>query len=30
MLLTTPMIFVGAALMIFAYRRNQKTGNLVA
>jgi phosphatidylglycerol:prolipoprotein diacylglycerol transferase len=28
MLLTTPMIFIGAGLMIYAYRRNAATGNL--
>jgi phosphatidylglycerol:prolipoprotein diacylglycerol transferase len=28
MLLTTPMIFAGAALMIYAYRRQQASGNL--
>jgi phosphatidylglycerol:prolipoprotein diacylglycerol transferase len=28
MLLTTPMIFIGAAMMIFAYRRNEASGNL--
>ena len=30
MLLTTPMIFVGAGLMIYAYRRNTASGNLGA
>jgi phosphatidylglycerol:prolipoprotein diacylglycerol transferase len=30
MLLTTPMIFIGAGMMIYAYRRNQATGNLGA
>lgn len=30
MLLTTPMILIGAGLMIYAYRRNQRTGNLAA
>jgi phosphatidylglycerol:prolipoprotein diacylglycerol transferase len=30
MLLTTPMIFVGAGLMIYAYRRNAASGNLGA
>jgi len=30
MLLTTPMIFIGAGLMIYAYRRNAATGNLGA
>jgi hypothetical protein len=30
MLLTTPMIVIGAAFMIYAYRRNVPTGNLVA
>ena len=30
MLLTTPMIFIGAAVMIYAYRRNQTSGNLRA
>jgi phosphatidylglycerol:prolipoprotein diacylglycerol transferase len=30
MLLTTPMIFVGAFMMIYAYRRNQQSGNLLA
>jgi phosphatidylglycerol:prolipoprotein diacylglycerol transferase len=30
MLLTTPMIFIGAATMIYGYRRNQATGNLSA
>lgn len=29
MLLTTPMILIGAALMIYAYRRNAPSGNLV-
>src|SRR3981189_2319382 len=28
MLLTTPMIVIGAGLMIYAYRRNAATGNL--
>jgi phosphatidylglycerol:prolipoprotein diacylglycerol transferase len=28
MLLTTPMIFIGAALMVYAYRRNVPSGNL--
>jgi len=27
MLLTTPMIFIGAMVMIYAYRRNQTSGN---
>jgi prolipoprotein diacylglyceryltransferase len=27
MLLTTPMIFVGAMVMIYAHRRNQTSGN---
>jgi phosphatidylglycerol:prolipoprotein diacylglycerol transferase len=30
MLLTTPMIFIGAGLMIYAYRRDQRSGNLSA
>jgi hypothetical protein len=30
MLLTTPMIFIGATLMIYAYHRNQTSGNLRA
>jgi prolipoprotein diacylglyceryltransferase len=30
MLLTTPMIVIGAAVMIYAYRRNVATGNLAA
>jgi prolipoprotein diacylglyceryltransferase len=30
MLLTTPMIFIGAMVMIYAYRRNQTSGNLRA
>jgi prolipoprotein diacylglyceryltransferase len=30
MLLTTPMIFIGALLMTYAYRRNQRSGNLIA
>jgi hypothetical protein len=30
MLLTMPMIVIGAALMIYAYRRNAPSGNLVA
>jgi phosphatidylglycerol:prolipoprotein diacylglycerol transferase len=30
MLLTTPMILIGAIVMIFAYRRNQTSGNLSA
>ena len=30
MLLTMPMIFIGAAMMIYAYRRRQPTGNLSA
>jgi phosphatidylglycerol:prolipoprotein diacylglycerol transferase len=30
MLLTTPMIFIGAVLMIYAYHRNQHSGNLIA
>ncbi len=30
MLLTTPMIFIGAGLMIYAYRRNIASGNLAA
>jgi len=29
MLLTTPMIFIGAGIMLYAYRRNLPTGNLV-
>jgi prolipoprotein diacylglyceryltransferase len=29
MLLTTPMIFLGLAMMIYAYRRNAPTGNVV-
>jgi phosphatidylglycerol---prolipoprotein diacylglyceryl transferase len=29
MLLTIPMILVGAAILIYAYRRNAPTGNLV-
>ena len=28
MLLTTPMIFIGLAVMGYAYRRNEPTGNL--
>jgi phosphatidylglycerol:prolipoprotein diacylglycerol transferase len=28
MLLTTPMIFIGAMVMIYAYRRNRTSGNL--
>jgi phosphatidylglycerol:prolipoprotein diacylglycerol transferase len=28
MLLTTPMIFIGVSLMTYAYRRNQRSGNL--
>ena len=28
MLLTTPMIFIGIAVMAYAYRRNVPTGNL--
>jgi phosphatidylglycerol:prolipoprotein diacylglycerol transferase len=30
MLLTTPMIFIGAVLVLYAYRRNQPSGNLIA
>jgi len=30
MLLTTPMIFIGAMVMIYAYRRNQPSGNFRA
>jgi phosphatidylglycerol:prolipoprotein diacylglycerol transferase len=30
MLLTTPMIFIGAVLMVYAYHRNQQSGNLIA
>jgi phosphatidylglycerol:prolipoprotein diacylglycerol transferase len=30
MLLTTPMILVGAGMMLYAYRRNVPTGNLSA
>ena len=30
MLLTTPMIFIGAGLMFYAYRRNAASGNLAA
>jgi len=30
MLLTTPMIFIGAMVMIYAYRCNQTSGNLRA
>ena len=30
MLLTTPMIFIGAGLMAYAYRRNVPSGNLAA
>ncbi len=30
MLLTTPMIFIGAAVMIYAYRRNEASGNSAA
>jgi phosphatidylglycerol:prolipoprotein diacylglycerol transferase len=30
MLLTMPMIVAGAAMMIYAYRRNAPTGNLAA
>jgi phosphatidylglycerol:prolipoprotein diacylglycerol transferase len=30
MLLTTPMIFIGAAIMAYAYRRDTPTGNLSA
>jgi phosphatidylglycerol---prolipoprotein diacylglyceryl transferase len=30
MLLTTPMIFIGAGMMIYAYRRNAASGNLAA
>jgi phosphatidylglycerol---prolipoprotein diacylglyceryl transferase len=30
MLLTTPMILAGIAMMIYAYRRNAATGNLSA
>ncbi len=30
MLLTTPMILIGAAMMIYAYRRNMPSANLSA
>jgi prolipoprotein diacylglyceryltransferase len=30
MLLTTPMIFIGAGLMAYAYRHNVPSGNLAA
>jgi len=30
MLLTTPMIFIGAAMMVYAYRRNVASGNVKA
>jgi phosphatidylglycerol:prolipoprotein diacylglycerol transferase len=30
MLLTTPMIFIGAGMMIYAYRRDAASGNLSA
>jgi phosphatidylglycerol:prolipoprotein diacylglycerol transferase len=30
MLLTIPMIVVGVIVMVFAYRRGQPSGNLVA
>jgi len=30
MLLTVPMIFAGAGMMAYAYRRNSATGNLGA
>jgi phosphatidylglycerol:prolipoprotein diacylglycerol transferase len=30
MLLTTPMIFIGIGIMVFAYRRNEPSGNAVA
>jgi prolipoprotein diacylglyceryltransferase len=30
MLLTTPMILIGATMMIYAYRRNRTSGNLRA
>ena len=30
MLLTTPMIFIGAGMMLYAYRRNAPSGNLGA
>ncbi len=30
MLLTTPMIFIGAGLMMYAYRRNEASGNYAA
>ena len=30
MLLTTPMIVIGAGMMMYAYRRNQPSGNLGA
>ncbi len=30
MLLTTPMIVIGAVLMIYAYQRNRPSGNLIA
>jgi phosphatidylglycerol:prolipoprotein diacylglycerol transferase len=30
MLLTVPMIFTGAGIMIYAYRRRRPTGNLAA
>jgi phosphatidylglycerol:prolipoprotein diacylglycerol transferase len=29
MLLTTPMIFIGVGIMVFAYRRNEPSGNAV-
>jgi len=30
MLLTLPMIFIGAGMVAYAYRRNEPTGNLGA
>jgi hypothetical protein len=30
MLLTMPIILIGAGLLIYAYRRNAPSGNLVA
>jgi phosphatidylglycerol---prolipoprotein diacylglyceryl transferase len=30
MLLTLPMIFIGAGMVAYAYRRNEATGNLGA
>jgi hypothetical protein len=29
MLLTTPMIVIGAAMMLYAYRHNATSGNLL-